>query len=73
MAKSDKWLTIDELAVHLKWVGTKLCGLAQRGGLPTWRIGNQWRSNRDNIDYRMKSCMSGIEGESWLGKSAHLG
>ncbi len=62
MSESDKWPTIDELAVYLKWVGTKLCGLAPRVGLPTSGIGDQWRFNRDKIDYWMKSCMSGIEG-----------
>ena len=50
-----KWLTIDELTEYLKMGRTKLYHLAQVGGIPASKIGNQWRFDREEIDAWMKS------------------
>ena len=46
----DKWLTVDELADYLKMGQTKLYRMAQEGGIPASKVGNQWRFNREEID-----------------------
>ena len=51
----DKWLTIDELASYLKMGRTKLYTMAQKGGIPGKKIGNQWRFDREDIDEWIKS------------------
>jgi PTS system nitrogen regulatory IIA component len=59
MDKIDKWLTIDELAAYIKMSRTKLYGMAQRGEVPASKIGNQWRSDREEIDQWMKAHATG--------------
>jgi excisionase family DNA binding protein len=49
-----KWLTIDELAEHLKMGRTKLYRMAQDGNIPASKVGNQWRFDRKEIDDWMK-------------------
>jgi excisionase family DNA binding protein len=51
----DKWLTIDELSVYLKMGRTKLYRMAQDGGIPASKVGNQWRFDREEIDDWMKN------------------
>ncbi len=48
--KTDKWLTLDELAEYLKLSRTKLYRMAQEGEIPASKIGAQWRFNRKEID-----------------------
>jgi len=50
-----KWLTIEELAEYLKMGRTKLYRMAQEGGIPVSKVGNQWRFDREEIDQWMKS------------------
>jgi excisionase family DNA binding protein len=50
----DKWLTIDELAYYLKMGRTKLYRMAQEGDIPAYKIGSQWRFDREEIDQWMK-------------------
>ena len=49
-----KWLTIDELAEHLKMGRTKLYRMAQDGNIPASKVCNQWRFDREEIDTWMK-------------------
>ena len=51
----DKWLTIEELANHMKMGRTKLYRMAQEGDIPASKVGNQWRFDREEIDEWMKS------------------
>lgn len=48
--ETDKWLTIDELAEYLKLSRTKLYRMAQAGEIPAYKVGVQWRFNREEID-----------------------
>jgi excisionase family DNA binding protein len=48
-------LTIKELSGYLKMSRSKLYQMAQKGELPTSKIGTQWRFDRDRIDDCMKS------------------
>jgi len=59
MDKTDKWLTIDELAGYIKMSRTKLYGMAQRGEIPASKIGTQWRFDREEIDQWMKAHATG--------------
>jgi PTS system nitrogen regulatory IIA component len=51
----DKWLTVEELAKYLKMGRTKLYCLAQEGRIPTYKVGGQWRFDREEIDRWMKT------------------
>jgi excisionase family DNA binding protein len=44
------WLTIDELADHLKVSKETIYKMAKANKLPSSKIGNQWRFNRQIID-----------------------
>ncbi len=59
MATYNKWLTIDELAGHIKMSRTKLYGMAQRGEVPALKIGNQWHFDREEIGQSMKAHATG--------------
>ncbi|MCK4623216.1 MAG: helix-turn-helix domain-containing protein [Desulfuromonadales bacterium] len=52
---TDRWLTLDELAVYLKLGRTKLYRMAQNGEIPASKVGSQWRFDREEIDAWMKS------------------
>ena len=44
------WLTIDELAEYLKVSKETIYKMAKANKLPSSKIGNQWRFNRQIID-----------------------
>lgn len=44
------WLTIEELAEHLKVSKETIYKMAKAKKIPSSKIGNQWRFNRDVID-----------------------
>jgi excisionase family DNA binding protein len=44
------WLTIDELAEHLKVSKETIYKMAKANKIPSSKIGNQWRFNKDVID-----------------------
>jgi len=50
----DKWLAIDELTDNLKMGRAKLYRIAQDGEIPTSKVENQWRIDREEIDQWMK-------------------
>ena len=58
MELANKWLTIEELAAYLKMSRTKLYGMAQKGHLPSSKIGTQWRFDRVKIDEWMSTTQS---------------
>ncbi len=47
---NDKWLTLEELVDYLKLGRTKLYQMARRGEIPAFRVGSQWRFDREEID-----------------------
>ena len=44
------WLTIEELAEHLKVSKETIYKMAKAKRIPSSKIGNQWRFNKDVID-----------------------
>ncbi|MGQ9496266.1 MAG: helix-turn-helix domain-containing protein [Thermoanaerobaculaceae bacterium] len=48
-----KWLTVVEAAQYLKMGRSTVYKLAQEGKLPTHKVGNQWRFDREEIDQWM--------------------
>ncbi len=44
------WLTIEELADHLKVSKETIYKMAKSKKIPSSKIGNQWRFNKDVID-----------------------
>jgi excisionase family DNA binding protein len=53
--KTDKWLTLDELAEYLKLSTSNHYRMTQKGEVPASKIGSRWRFGRDEIDAWMKS------------------
>ena len=50
METHDEILTIPEVAALLKIAEKTVYGLAQRGGLPGFKVGGQWRFSRVAIN-----------------------
>ena len=50
MSDSDEVLTLREVAQILKLGHTSTYGMAQRGELPSFKVGTQWRFRRSEID-----------------------
>ena len=44
------WLTIDEIARHLKISKETIYKMVQQGQIPASKLGNQWRFNRKTVD-----------------------
>ncbi len=54
MANQDDILTLPEVAGLLKVAEKTVYGLAQKGDLPAFKIGGQWRFRRTAIDSRIE-------------------
>ena len=50
MASEDDILTLPEVASLLKVAEKTVYGLAQKGDLPAFKVGGQWRFRRTAID-----------------------
>jgi excisionase family DNA binding protein len=46
----DEILTLPEVAQLLKVAGKTVYSMAQKGGLPAFKVGGQWRFKRTDID-----------------------
>ena len=46
----DEILTLPEVAKLLKVAEKTIYAMAQRGGLPAFKVGGQWRFKRDDLD-----------------------
>lgn len=46
----NKFMTIEELAVYLRLTEQKLYKLSQRGRIPAYKFGREWRFKKDRID-----------------------
>ncbi len=58
MPEQDQVMTIQEVAEHLK-VGTKtIYSLVQRGHLPGFKVGGQWRFRRKDIEKWVEEQMA---------------
>jgi len=45
-----KWLTIEQVADYLQVSKEKVYKLCQRGKMPAYKLGGQWRFDRNEID-----------------------
>ena len=61
MASQDDILTIPEVASLLKVAEKTVYGLAQKGDLPAFKVGGQWRFLRTAID----TCDRGEDACCW--------
>lgn len=50
MASEDDILTISDVVHLLKVAETTVYGLVQKGDVPAFKVGGQWRSRRTAID-----------------------
>ena len=66
MASQDDILTIPEVASLLKVAGKTVYGLAQKGDLPAFKVGGQWRFRRTAIDtwIEVKTHAAGVRPEN---------
>jgi len=45
-----KFMTIDEVARYLRLTEQKLYKLSQKGKIPAYKFGREWRFKKDRID-----------------------
>ena len=66
MASQDDILTIPEVASLLKVAEKTVYGLAQKGDLPAFKVGGQWRFLRTAIDtwIEVKTHAAGVRPEN---------
>ena len=66
MASQDDILTIPEVASLLKVAEKTVYGLAQKGDLPAFKVGGQWRFRRTAIDtwIEVKTHAAGVRPEN---------
>jgi excisionase family DNA binding protein len=57
-------ITVKELADYLKVNPVTVYRMVRKGGIPAFRLGSEWRFNRDSI----KSWISGQEEQNGNGK-----
>ncbi|PID38747.1 MAG: DNA-binding protein [Proteobacteria bacterium] len=63
---SEDILTIREVAEYLKVTEKTVYGLAQKGKIPGFKVGGQWRFKREDIDQWIedgKEAATGRQGD----------
>jgi len=72
MTSQDDILTISEVATLLKVAGKTVYGLAQKGNIPGFKVGGQWRFKRTAIDswIEAKTQVAGAQPANSGAKSA---
>jgi excisionase family DNA binding protein len=56
----EKWLTLEELSSYIKIGRTKLYRMAQDSIIPAFKVGSQWRFDREEIDkWLTDNCRAG--------------
>jgi len=50
MKKTDKWLTIEQIASHLQVSREKIYRLCPKGKMPASKVGGQWRFDLKEVD-----------------------
>ena len=46
----DKWLTLDQIAEYLQMSTSSIYKMAQKGKIPAYKVGRQWRFKKEEID-----------------------
>ena len=50
-----KWMTVKQVSVYLQISVSKVYQMAQEGQIPCYRLGQQWRFDREEIDRWLKA------------------
>lgn len=50
----DKWLTVEQIAEYLQMSTSSIYKMAQRGKIPAYKVGKQWRFRKEEIDRWIK-------------------
>jgi excisionase family DNA binding protein len=48
--KMDKWLTLEQIAEYLQMSTSSIYKMAQKGKIPAYKVGRQWRFRKEEID-----------------------
>ena len=48
--KDFKWLTLDQVAGYLQVSKSSIYKLAQTGKIPVYKVGRQWRFEKNEVD-----------------------
>jgi len=67
----NEWLTVQEVADYLKLGKTKVYQYVQNGRIPGYKVGGQWRFQRDEIDQWIRSGKSDFAQEPEEESSFH--
>jgi excisionase family DNA binding protein len=46
----NKWLTLEQIAEYLQMSTSSIYKMSQAGKIPAYKVGRQWRFNREEID-----------------------
>ena len=46
----DKWLTLEQIAEYLQMSTSSVYKMAQKGKIPAYKVGRQWRFKKEEID-----------------------
>jgi len=46
----DKWLTLEQIAEYLQMSTSSIYKMAQKGKIPAYKVGRQWRFKKEDID-----------------------
>lgn len=51
----DKWLTLEQIAEYLQMSTSSIYKMVQKGKIPAYKVGRQWRFKKKEIDEWIKS------------------
>jgi len=59
--KMEKWLTLEQIAEYLQMSTSSIYKMAQKGKIPAYKVGRQWRFKKEEIDRWIERGKLGIE------------
>ncbi|RKX64478.1 MAG: DNA-binding protein [Thermodesulfobacteriota bacterium] len=51
----ERWLTLEQIAEYLQMSTSSIYKMAQKGKIPAYKVGRQWRFRKEEIDRWIKS------------------
>lgn len=55
----DKWLTLEQIAEYLQLSTSSIYKMAQAGKIPAYKVGRQWRFEKEETDRWIKKTGRG--------------
>ncbi len=46
----ERWLTLEQIAEYLQMSTSSIYKMAQKGKIPAYKVGRQWRFRKEEID-----------------------